>query len=85
SAVMKEIFASPDIPHVQDKFVQGLAGRDVQVLRKAGWWEDWFLDTVVVTGGGRHYIVVAMTHHPKGDAYLVEFATAMDDLLTAKR
>ena len=85
SAVMKEIFASPDIAHVQDKFVQGLAGRDVQVLRKAGWWEDWLLDTALVTGGSRHYIVVAMIHHPKGDPYLVEFATAVDDLLTANK
>lgn len=82
SAAMRGIFASPDIAHVQDKFVKGLADRDAQVLRKAGWWEDWFLDTAVVTGGGRHYIVAAMTRHPKGDDYLVEFAPAVDDLLT---
>ena len=82
SAAMREIFASPDIAPVQDKFVRGLAGRDVQVRRKAGWWENWFLDTAAVTGGGRHYIVVAMTRHPKGDDYLVEFAAAVDDLLT---
>ncbi len=81
SVTMRGIFASPGIVHIQDKFVKGLAGRDVQVLRKAGWWEDWFLDTAIVTGSGRHYIVVAMTHHPKGDDYLVEFATAVDDLL----
>lgn len=85
SAAMREIFASPDIAHVQDKFVKGLAGRDVQVLRKAGWWEDWFLDTAVVIGGGRHYLVAAMTRHPKGDDYLVEFATAVDDLLKQDR
>lgn len=92
SATMREIFTSPDIAHIQDKFVKGLAplrqgsegqaGRDVEVRRKAGWWEDWFLDTAIVTGGGRHYIVVAMTHHPKGDDYLVDFAAAVDDLLT---
>jgi beta-lactamase class A len=81
SATMKEIFASPDIPHIQDKFVKGLDGRDVDIRRKAGWWEDWFLDTAVVTGGGRHYLIAAMTHHPKGDDYLVEFAAAVDDLL----
>jgi beta-lactamase class A len=81
SATMREIFASPDIAHIPDKFVQGLAGRDAQVRRKAGWWEDWFLDTAVVTGGGRHYILAAMTHHPQGDAYLAGFATAVDDLL----
>jgi beta-lactamase class A len=81
SVAMRDIFASPAIPHREDKFVKGLAGRDVQVLRKAGWWEDWFLDTAIVTGGGRHYIVVAMTHHPKGDDYLAAFAAAVDDLL----
>lgn len=83
SRVMREIFASPDIAHVDDKFVKGLAGRDVQVLRKAGWWENWFLDSAIVTGAGRHYIIVAMTHHPKGDAYLEEFARAVDDEMVA--
>ena len=81
SRTMREIFASPDIPHRDDKFVKGLAGRDVQVLRKAGWWEDWYLDSAIVIGGGRHYIVVAMLHHPKGEDYLVEFARAADDLI----
>jgi beta-lactamase class A len=81
SAAMREIFASPDIAHIDDKFVKGLAGRDVEVLRKAGWWEDWFLDTAVVTGGGRHYLIAAMTHHPKGDDYLIEFAAGVDDML----
>lgn len=81
SVVMREIFASPDIPHIPDKFVRGLAGRDAQLLRKAGWWEDWFLDTAIVTGGDRHYIVAAMIHHPKGEEYLVGFAAAVDDLL----
>ena len=83
SKTMREIFASPDIPHLNDKFVKGLAGRDVQILRKSGWWGDWFHDTAIVTGGGRHYIMVAMTHHPKGDEYLVEFARAVDDLIVA--
>jgi len=35
---MREIFASPDIPHLNDKFVKGLEGREAQVLRKSGWW-----------------------------------------------
>jgi beta-lactamase class A len=81
SQTMREIFASPGLAHREDKFVLGLAGRDVQVRRKAGWWEDWFHDSAVVTGGGRHYLIVALTHHPDGDAYLVKFARAVDDLL----
>jgi beta-lactamase class A len=82
SKTMREIFASPDIPHDNIKFVKGLAGRDVQIIRKWGTWENWFHDCAVVTGPGRHYIVVAMTRHPRGDEYLVEFAKAVDDLMT---
>jgi beta-lactamase class A len=81
SRAMREIFASPDIAHREDKFVKGLKGRDVEVLRKAGWWEDWAHDTAVVTGAGRHYIIVAMTHHSAGDAYLEGFAEAMDEVM----
>lgn len=81
SRTMREIFASPDIPHDNIKFVKGLAGRDVQIIRKWGTWEDWFHDSAVVTGPSRHYILAAMTHHPKGDDYLVALARAVDDLL----
>ena len=81
SKVMREIFASPDIPADENKFVTGLAGRDLQILRKSGSWEDWFHDTAIITGPGRHYIVVALTNHPKGDQYLVEFARGVDDLV----
>jgi beta-lactamase class A len=81
SKTMREIFASPDIPHDNIKFVKGLAGRDVQIIRKWGTWEDWFHDSAVITGPGRHYILVALTHHPKGDEYLEELAKAVDDLM----
>ena len=81
SKTMREIFASPDIPHDDIKFVKGLAGRDVQIIRKWGSWQDWLHDSAVVTGGGRHYIIVALTKHPKGDEYLAEMAKAVDDLL----
>lgn len=82
SKSMREIFASPDIPHDDIKFVKGLAGRDVQIIRKWGTWQDWRHDSAIVTGGGRHYILVAMTKHPKGDEYLVELAKAIDDLMS---
>jgi beta-lactamase class A len=82
SKVMREIFESPDIPHDQIKFVKGLAGRDVQIVRKWGSWEDWLHDSAVITGSGRHYILVALTHHPKGDEYLEELARAVDDLMS---
>ncbi len=85
SKTMREIFASPDIPHDDIKFVKGLAGRDVQIIRKWGTWEDWRHDTAVVTGSGRHYILVALTKHPRGDEYLVDLARAVDDLMVADK
>jgi beta-lactamase class A len=82
SKTIRDIFVSPEIPHDQIKFVKGLAGRDVEILRKWGSWENWLHDTAVVSGSGRHYIIVALTHHPRGDEYLVDFATAIDDLIS---
>jgi beta-lactamase class A len=82
SRTMREIFESPEIPHANNKFVKGLAGRDLQIIRKSGTWQDWRHDTAVVTGGGRHYILVALTRHPRGDDYLADLARAVDDLIT---
>jgi beta-lactamase class A len=84
SATMKEIFASPEIPHDNIKFVKALSGRagDLTILRKWGTWEDWRHDSAIITGPNRHYILVALTHHPKGDAYLEALAVAVDDLMS---
>jgi len=81
SKTMRDIFRSPEIPHDQIKFVKALAGRDVEILRKWGSWENWLLDTAVISGHGRHYILVALTRHPKGDDYLADLAAAVDDLM----
>jgi beta-lactamase class A len=84
SATMRQIFESPDIPHDNNKFVKGLAGRGLHILRKSGTWEDWLHDTADITGPGRHYILVALTKNPKGDEYLVDLAPAVDDLMKAQ-
>jgi beta-lactamase class A len=81
SKTMREIFASPDIPHEDLKFTKALAGRKVRILRKSGSWEDWLHDTADITGRNRHYILVGLTHHPKGDDYLADLAVAVDDLM----
>ena len=81
SKTMREIFASPDIPPDDIKFVKALADRHVDIIRKWGTWEDWHHDTAVITGPSRHYILVALTKHPQGDDYLVDFARAVDDLM----
>jgi beta-lactamase class A len=82
SKTMREIFSSPNVPHHNVKFVKGLADCDAQIIRKSGSWEDWLHDSAVVTGGGRHYILAALTKHPKGDEYLVDLAGTVDDLIT---
>ena len=81
SKTMREIFASPDIPHDNIKFVKGLTGRDAQILRKWGSWQDWLHDSAIITGSNRRYILVALTKHPKGDEYLVNLAKAVDDFM----
>jgi beta-lactamase class A len=81
SRLMREIFATPDIPHDDIKFVKALAGRNVKIIRKWGTWENWYHDAAIVTGPGRHYILVGLTHHPKGDDYLISLAQEVDDLL----
>jgi beta-lactamase class A len=82
SKTMREIFESPDIPPDDIKFVKALDGRGVKIIRKWGSWQDWLHDSAVVTGPRRHYILVALTHHPRGDEYLVELARGVDDLVT---
>jgi beta-lactamase class A len=81
SKTMREIFLSPDIPHDEIKFVKALQGRGLEILRKWGTWQDWQHDTAIITGPGRHYILVGLTQHPKGDDYLVALAQAVDDLI----
>lgn len=78
SRAMRDIFLSPAIPHDPIKFVKSLEGQPVVILRKWGSWEDWLHDSALVQGPGRHYILVALTRHPEGDAYLERIATAVD-------
>jgi len=84
SEKMIEIFRSPDIPHDDHKFVKGLAGRDVTILRKWGTYEDWLHDSAIIEGPHRRYILVGLTHHPSGDAYLEALAREVDDLMQAR-
>lgn len=80
-ARMKRIFAAPALEFHNDRFVRGLNGRAVTILRKSGLWEDWHLDTARVQHGGRLYLLAGMAHHPAGEEYLARMAAAADDLL----
>ena len=55
---------APDIAPDDIKFVKALSGRDVQILRKWGSWENWLHDSAIITGPSRCYILVALTQHP---------------------
>jgi beta-lactamase class A len=81
SKKMKAIFRSPDIPHDDHKFVKALAGRNVVLLRKWGSYEDWLHDTAIIQGHRRRYVLVGLTHHPSGDAYLEDLAREVDDAM----
>lgn len=89
SKTMREIFASPEIEHLNGKIVKGLTGRDVTILRKSGTWSDWYGDTAIVQGEGRHYVLAVLTHTPAnpaqdppraiGDEYIVRLSRCIDD------
>jgi beta-lactamase class A len=81
SKTMREIFESPEIPHDQIKFVKALANENVQIIRKWGSWENWLHDSAVVRDPQRHYIIVGLTHHPRGDEYLENIAQAVHRLM----
>jgi hypothetical protein len=80
-AKLKEIFAAPELEFHNDRFVRGLNGRDVTIIRKSGLWEDWHLDTARVQHGDRVYLLAGMVRHPEGEEYLAEVSRAIDDVL----
>jgi beta-lactamase class A len=80
-AKLKEIFAAPLLEFHDDRFVRGLNGRDVTIIRKSGLWEDWHLDTARIQHGERVYLLAGMVHHPKGGEYLADMAAAVDETL----
>jgi len=84
SRKMREIFLSPDIPHDDHKFVKALTGRGLTILRKWGTYQDWLHDSAIIEGPGRRYVLVALTHHPKGDEYLEDLAREVDDVMSRR-
>jgi beta-lactamase class A len=82
SVTMRELFASPDLPADDIKFVKALKDRPgVKIIRKWGTWENWLHDTAVIEGPGRKYILVGITDHPKGDEYLEGLAVRVDEVM----
>jgi beta-lactamase class A len=79
SAKMKEILASPAIPH---KFVKGLKPlTEIRVYRKSGTWKDFHADSVLVEEKEKKYILVALAKHPDAGNWLVDLALPLRDLV----
>ena len=85
SQKMRAIFLSPDIPPDDHKFVKPPAERGLTILRKWGTYQDWLHDSAIIEGANRRYVLVALTHHPKGDDYLEDLAREVDDLMARRR
>jgi beta-lactamase class A len=85
SQKMRAIFLSPDIPHDDHKFVKALSGRGLTILRKWGSYEDYLHDSAIIEGPRRRYVLVALTHHHRGDEYLEDLAREVDDVMAIRR
>jgi hypothetical protein len=80
---MRDIFVSPTIEHLDTCFVRGLNNPGATILRKSGLWEDWRHDTAIIQHDGQHYILIGLTRHPNGAAYLAGLAAKVADLLAS--
>lgn len=79
---IRELFSAPDVQFHNDRFVLGLNGRDVRMIRKSGEWENWHLDTASVRAADRTYVICGATHHERGREYLAQMATRVDQMLS---
>lgn len=76
---MKMIFLDNRVGIIYHKCVKGLWSRGVTMVRKSGTYSSYHNDTLMVTGPGRHYIVVGLVTSYNGDAFLQAFAKRVDD------
>ncbi len=83
SREMKEILSRPGIRH---KFVKGLYQRfpDAEIYRKSGTWRDYHSDSAIVKHDGKHYIVVALSHDPRGGEWLERLVLSVDRLMPSQ-
>ena len=76
--MMFEALSNPGIKH---KFVKGLkAYPDIEIFRKSGSWQTYHSDSALVRGDGLAYIIVALTHNPKGSMWLEKLAAPLHEL-----
>lgn len=79
SEKIREIFAASELDFSNDHIVRGLNGRSVTLIRKSGVWEDWHLDTALVTLPDRKLILAGAVRHDQGGEYLARMAQGLVD------
>jgi beta-lactamase class A len=76
---MKKILSNPALKH---KFVKGLEDRPgIEMYRKSGTWEDWHADSAVIVHDNYKYILVALSHFPRGGECLSRLSAVVDDMM----
>lgn len=76
--LMLEALSKPGIQH---KFVKGLkAYPGLELFRKSGSWRDYHADSALVRSKGLAYIMVALSHNPKGSQWLEKLAAPLHEL-----
>lgn len=80
SREMKRILGAPAIRH---KFVKAIrtAYPDATMYRKSGTWRDYHCDSALVEHDGKRYILVALSHDPRGQQWLEQLAVAADSII----
>ena len=76
--LMMEALSNPGIKH---KFVRGLKDYPgLELYRKSGSWRDFHADSALVRSKGLAYIMVALSHNPKGSVWLEKLAAPLHEL-----
>jgi len=76
--LMMEALSKPGIKH---KFVKGLKDYPgLELYRKSGSWRDFHADSALVRSKGLAYIMVALSHNPKGAVWLEKLAAPLHEL-----
>jgi beta-lactamase class A len=61
--------------------VKGLkAYPNLEIFRKSGSWKTYHSDSALVRGDGLAYIIVALTHNPRGSIWLEQLAGPIHEL-----
>ena len=75
--IMRDILSRPGINH---KFVKGLQGLDVTIMRKSGSWKNFHADSALVESDAGRYILVGLEENPNGERQLQALARAVHQL-----